>query len=230
MADAPEVGLADAIRATAARLQVDPADLATAISYETAGSFDPWKKGPTTKWGEHRGLIQWGEPQRQQYGVAQDMPVSAQMDAVGKYLTDAGVKPGHGLLDIYSAINAGRVGLYDRSDAAAGGAPGSVRDKVLGMAPHRVRAQLLLDGRLPGSAAAPAAVAAPAAPVEPAPLGFAPVSGGGSDQSLDDLIAAARRIAAEAQRDPIAALAPLNVNYPISRNLARSRALRRSSL
>ena len=45
-----------AIQATAQKLGIDPVDLGTAISYETAGTFDPWKAGPTTQWGQHRGL------------------------------------------------------------------------------------------------------------------------------------------------------------------------------
>lgn len=139
--------LADAIKASSTRLGVDPQDLATAMSYETAGTFDPWKKGPTTKWGEHRGLIQWGEPQRAKYGVTQDMPVTAQVEAAERYLKDAGVKPGMGLLDIYSAINAGGVGRYDRLDAAAGGAPGTVKDKVeTQMEAHKAKAAALLGG------------------------------------------------------------------------------------
>lgn len=137
--------LAQAIQVTAGKLGIDPLDLATAISYETGGTFDPWQKGPTTKWGEHRGLIQWGEPQRQKYGVTEDMPVPAQVEAAGQYLVDAGVKPGMGLMDIYSAINAGRVGLYNRSDAAAGGAPGTVADKVNNqMGGHRKKAEAML--------------------------------------------------------------------------------------
>jgi hypothetical protein len=139
--------LAQAIQATAGKLGIDPIDLATAISYETAGTFDPWKAGPTTKWGQHRGLIQWGEPQRQKYGVTEDMPVPAQVEAAGRYLTDAGVQPGMGLMDIYSAINAGRVGLYNRSDAHNGGAPGTVADKVNNqMAGHRKKAEALFGG------------------------------------------------------------------------------------
>jgi hypothetical protein len=139
--------LAQAITATAGKLGIDPIDLATAISYETAGTFDPWKAGPTTKWGQHRGLIQWGEPQRQKYGVTEDMPVPAQVEAAGRYLVDAGVQPGMGLMDIYSAINAGKVGLYNRSDAHAGGAPGTVADKVNNqMAGHRKKAEALFGG------------------------------------------------------------------------------------
>lgn len=137
----------DGIVQTASALGVDPVDLATAISYETAGTFDPTKAGPTTKWGKHRGLIQFGEPQAQQYGVNWDDPVGSQLGengAVAKYLRSTGVKPGMGLLDIYSAINSGGVGRYNASDAAAGGAPGTVRDKVEEqMAGHRAKALAL---------------------------------------------------------------------------------------
>lgn len=60
-------------------------------------------------------------------------PIASQLGAdkaIAKYLKAAGVRPGMGLLDIYSAINAGGVGRYDASDAHAGGAPGTVSDKV----------------------------------------------------------------------------------------------------
>lgn len=145
-----------AILATSGHLGIAPIDLATAMSYETAGTFDPWKRGPTTKWGTHRGLIQWGEPQARQYGVSEETPVADQVAAAGRYLQDRGVKPGHGLLEIYSAINAGGVGdeFYGRSDAHAGGAPGTVRDKVQDqMAGHRRNAQGLLGQMLTPEAA-----------------------------------------------------------------------------
>lgn len=162
--------LRDAVLAESQARGIHPSDLLTAISYETAGTFDPWKKGPTTKWGQHAGLIQWGEPQRQKYGVTPDMSITDQVKAAGRYLDDAGVKPGMGLLDIYSAINAGRVGLYDRSDAAAGGAPGTVADKVASqMFGHRAKANALLGNEF--SAAAPA-------PSMPAPQQVAGTSGG----------------------------------------------------
>ena len=136
--------LVRSIRSTAEEIGINPVDLATAISYETGGTFDPWKRGPTTKWGQHRGLIQWGEPQRAQYGVTQDSTPEQQMAAVGQYLRDRGVKPGMGLLDVYSAINAGRVGRYGASDEKAGGAPGNVADKVASMGDHRARAARFL--------------------------------------------------------------------------------------
>lgn len=142
--------LKSGIASTAEALGINPIDLATAISYETAGTFDPAKKGPTTQWGQHRGLIQFGEPQAQKYGVNWDDPLGSQLGpegAVAKYLRDTGVKPGMGMLDIYSAINAGGVGRYNASDANNGGAPGTVRDKVeQQMAGHRAKALALFGG------------------------------------------------------------------------------------
>lgn len=133
---------------TANSLGIDPIDLATAISYETAGTFDPTKAGPTTQWGRHRGLIQFGEPQARRHGVDWDNPVASQLGpngAVASYLRQAGVEEGMGLLDVYSAINAGRVGRYNASDANNGGAPGTVADKVRDqMAGHRRNALALL--------------------------------------------------------------------------------------
>lgn len=133
---------------TAKALGINPIDLATAISYETAGTFDPTKKGPRTQWGRHQGLIQFGEPQAKKYGVNWDDPVGSQLGpqgAVANYLRDTGVKPGLGMMDIYSAINAGGVGRYGASDANNGGAPGNVADKVNNqMGPHRDKATAFL--------------------------------------------------------------------------------------
>lgn len=135
---------------TARAIGANPIDLATVISYETGGSFDPLQFGPTTQWGRHRGLIQFGEPQARQYGVNWDDPLGSQLGpngAIANYLRDRGYRPGMGILDLYSTINAGAPGLYDRSDANNGGAPGTVRDKVeQQMEGHRRRATSLLGG------------------------------------------------------------------------------------
>lgn len=184
------------IISAAQRLGIDPVDLATAISYETGGTFDPAKKGPTTKWGQHEGLIQMGEPQRKQYGYNSDGPLAGNMEAVTRYLQDRGVKPGMGMMDIYSTINAGAPGLYNRSDTAAGGAPGTVADKVnnqmwnhrknaldlLGLGPQTGQVQTVPLPAIPGTEMAPGpqtipvgmtlnsspvAAAAPATPATP---------------------------------------------------------------
>lgn len=140
--------LRSGIISTAKALGIDATDLATAISYETAGTFNPTKRGPRTQWGQHRGLIQFGEPQAKEHGVDWNNPVGSQLGpdgAVASYLRKAGVQPGMGLMDVYSAINAGGVGRYNASDANNGGAPGTVADKVNNqMAGHRQKALALL--------------------------------------------------------------------------------------
>lgn len=133
---------------TAAALGMDPVDLATIISYETGGTFDPQQAGPTTQWGQHRGLIQFGEPQARQYGVDWADPAGSQLGADGaivRYYRENGWQPGMGMLDAYSIVNAGAPGRYNASDANNGGAPGTVQDKVEDqMAGHRQRAMALL--------------------------------------------------------------------------------------
>lgn len=133
---------------TAQAIGADPVDLATAISYETGGTFNPTQAGPRTQWGQHRGLIQFGEPQAKQHGVDWSNPVGSQLGpngAVASYLKSSGFKPGMNFLDLYSTINAGAPGLYNRSDAKNGGAPGTVRDKVeQQMQGHRAKAEALL--------------------------------------------------------------------------------------
>lgn len=98
----------EAVHKAASELGVSTRDLAAIMGYETGGSYDPWQKGPTTKWGTHRGLIQFGEPQRKEYGVSKDQSFEDQLaDSVVAYFKATGVKPGMGLAEMYSAVNAG---------------------------------------------------------------------------------------------------------------------------
>jgi hypothetical protein len=107
--------------------------------------------GPTTQWGQHRGLIQFGEPQAQEYGVDFSSPESALASQLGengaivRYMRAHGFEPGMGFMDFYSTINAGGPGRYGASDANNGGAPGTVADKLNNqMAGHRRNALALL--------------------------------------------------------------------------------------
>lgn len=146
--------IARGIIETAAALKMDPVDLATIISYETGGTFDPTKAGPTTQWGQHRGLIQFGEPQAQQYGVDWANPVASQLGAQGavaNYFRQNGWREGMGMLDAYSIVNAGAPGRYNASDANNGGAPGTVADKVNDqMSGHRQNALQILGSEMQG--------------------------------------------------------------------------------
>lgn len=141
----------DLLVETANALGMHPVDLATIISYETAGTFDPSKAGPTTQWGQHRGLIQWGEPQAEQYGVNWNDPLNSQLGADGavvRYFQDRGWQPGMSLTDAYSIVNAGAPGRYNATDANNGGAPGTVAEKVQNQfGPHRERAMSLFEGQ-----------------------------------------------------------------------------------
>lgn len=158
--------LATAIRAGAAELGIPAEDLATVISYETGGKFSTSIRGGAGN--RHIGLIQFGEEEQRTYGARQGQSPAEQMKAVVAYLKDRGLKPGMGLLDLYSTINAGSPGRYNASDANNGGAPGSVRDKVENqMGGHRDMAYALLGPDGPAPAAAPAAAAARGAGVAP---------------------------------------------------------------
>lgn len=138
---------------TADALGMSPGTLATIISYETGGTFNPMKAGPTTQWGQHRGLIQFGEPQAAEYGADFSSPEAALRSQLGadgavvRYFRKNGWQPGMSELDAYSIVNAGAPGRYNASDANNGGAPGTVADKVKGQfGPHREKAAALLGG------------------------------------------------------------------------------------
>lgn len=183
MASAMNPELAQAIIASSGRLGINPLDLGTAMSYETGGKFDPALWGG--KNGDYLGLIQFGPEERKKYGVHEGQSAGDQVIAAENFLRDRGVKPGMALPDIYSTINAGSPGRYNASDAANGGAPGTVMDKVTQqMGPHRANAARMLGiadagmipqatSALPSSTALPVAGAsqpgAPAAvPAQPA--------------------------------------------------------------
>jgi hypothetical protein len=145
--------LREGILETAAELDIDPVDLATVISFETAGTFSPTQRGPTTQWGQHRGLIQFGEPQAKRHGVDWNDALGSQLGANGaivNYLRSSGFKNGMSGLDLYSTVNAGAPGLYSRSDANNGGTRGDVADKWNNqMGGHRRKAEALMGMSAP---------------------------------------------------------------------------------
>jgi len=139
--------LALAIRREAERIGANPHDFATVISFETGGTFNPWQKGPRTKWGQHIGLIQMGEPQRKKYGYTPDKSVEELVKASADYLVDNGFKAGMGLHQMYATINTGSPHKGHLSDAKNGGTWGSANDKVNHqMHGHRKKAAALLGG------------------------------------------------------------------------------------
>jgi len=216
--------LVDAVRASAARLGVSPSDILTAMSYETGGKLDPNLWGG--KGGNYLGLIQFGPEERAKYGVKEGMPVTEHVNAAENFLRDRGVKPGMGLLDIYSTINAGRPGLYDRSDAGNGGAPGTVADKVATqMVGHRARANSLLgDESSPIPISPPASGgASPSAPVSTTPVA-AGTAGGEANSEAPDYTAIASAIGKASQGaqapTPVAIDTPQPAGLPAAQKLA----------
>jgi hypothetical protein len=225
--------MADYIRRTATNLGINPSDLATAISYETGGKFDQNLWGG--KGGNYLGLIQFGPEEQTKYGVKPGMPLDAHFGAVENFLRDRGVKPGMGMLDLYSTINAGSPGLYNRSDAANGGMPGTVAEKVAEqMAGHRIRANGLLGTNDPigitpavqnaGVAAQPAV--AGVAPGEAAPAATAPADQAAQAGSFDveKLIKAVGGMGGqqkqEDQLQPVQIATPMPAGLPSAQRLA----------
>ncbi|WP_202225721.1 hypothetical protein, partial [Francisella tularensis] len=102
--------------------------------------------GPTTKWGQHFGLIQFGQPQGKKYGVSPESTITEQVIAAGQYLQDAGVKAGDSLANVYAAVLAGDARKVNASDLKAGGVVGNVTEAVGGsqFAAHLAQAEGML--------------------------------------------------------------------------------------
>lgn len=141
MRNRADPSLGPAIIREATRLGIDPVDLATAIGYETVGSFSTDIRGGAGN--KYYGLIQFGPREQTKYGIVPGMTADEQMKKVGDFLQDRKLQPGSGLLDIYSTINAGSPGHYGRSDASGK----TVRQHVAEMQrTYGPKAQALLAG------------------------------------------------------------------------------------
>lgn len=221
-----EPGMVDYIRRTASNLGINPSDLATAISYETGGKFDQNLYGGAG--GKHLGLIQFGPEEQAKYGVKQGMPLDAHFSAVENFLRDRGLKPGMGMFDLYSTINAGRPGLYNASDENKGGMPGTVADKVAEqMAGHRIRANAMLGGENVPANIQPAVQAAGAR--DAGPIAAAPDAQPTQDTAsqagslnLEKLIGAVGKMPQqqEEQLQPVPIAPAMNAGVPAAQRLA----------
>ena len=103
-----------ALRQRAASLGVKPEELLATIGMETGGSYSPSQWGG--KNGGYMGLIQFGGPERKQFGVNDKQSFSEQLGPVQDFLTKRRYKPGMGLDELYSTINAGSPGHAMASD------------------------------------------------------------------------------------------------------------------
>jgi hypothetical protein len=101
------------LRAQAQAKGYNADDLLKAIQYESSGRPDVWGG----KGGDYFGLIQFGPNERKTYAIDTQNPTARnQIDGALRFLGDRGFKPGMGLLDLYSTINAGSPGHYKASD------------------------------------------------------------------------------------------------------------------
>lgn len=97
-----------AVVQAARQLGISPVHLAAVMSLETGGTFSPGIVGG--QGGNYRGLIQFGPNERKTYGYRDGMGFEAQvLGPVVSYLKARGVKPGHGVQEIYAAILTGNV-------------------------------------------------------------------------------------------------------------------------
>jgi murein DD-endopeptidase MepM/ murein hydrolase activator NlpD len=102
---------AQKIKQVAANINADPIDLATLISFETAGTFSPSIRGPVVKGrGRAVGLIQFMPETSRELGTTSEalaqMSQVEQMDYVERYLVKRGFKGGT-LKQLYSTVFAG---------------------------------------------------------------------------------------------------------------------------
>lgn len=98
----------------ASELGLDPVEVAAVISYETAGTFSPTIMGGTG--GNHMGLIQFGQEERQRYEITETSTPEEWTTAILNFMRDRGFRRGMSLLDFYSTINAGSPGRHSASD------------------------------------------------------------------------------------------------------------------
>ena len=127
-----------ALVAAAQKLGVSPLDLATIIGFETAGSYSPSKRGGAG--GNYMGLIQFGGPERKQYGANSGQSFEEQVQGpVVRFFQDRfkGVgrsTQGAGLLDLYRTVLGGNPNANINGKDSFGTSPAS---GVARMGPHR---------------------------------------------------------------------------------------------
>ena len=179
------------LKQAAARDHYNPDDALKVFSYESSNRPDVWGG----KGNKYFGIFQAGPNERAQFGIDTKTPSARnQIDAFGKFLAARGFKPGMGLLDMYSTVNAGSPGHYSASDgngtvashvARMGGAtPMAYSAETATRTPSNITELIgLLDS-----------AKQPAAPSEPTPMpamptgliGVRKAAMGLADESLDE--------------------------------------------
>lgn len=156
---------ASALVTASQQFGLDPLDVATIISYETKGKFDPNIRGGKNN--EHVGLIQFSDENQIKYGIKPGMSIKDQVPAVMQYLRDRGARPGDDITTLYRIINGGnRNAPLSASDG--NGTIGSHVQKML--AEHRGNASRFLGSAQNPRAASTAVTTALATAVSGDPV------------------------------------------------------------
>jgi len=141
---------AQALVNAAKKLGVSPLDLATIISFETSGTFSPSIVGGEAN--KYQGLIQFGPPERAQYGMNRQQTFEEQVQGpVVRYFQDRFARAGKStqgadLLKLYTTV---LTGSPSGSPNAKDVFETSPRSGVAAMGPHRQRAlQVFFGGKL----------------------------------------------------------------------------------
>ncbi|MEG3437702.1 tape measure protein [Pannus brasiliensis CCIBt3594] len=154
------------------QLGLKPEELGAIISWETGGTFNPDKVGGAGN--NYRGLIQFGPPERRQFGVYPGQPFEDQLKSVVAYFQTRGFKPGMGLLRAYATVLGGNPNVNVHARDSFGTSPYSAFLNQLSPGkPHYESARRFLAGALSpgqsgGSGAAGGSTSPP--PVVTAPV------------------------------------------------------------
>lgn len=166
-----EISDREALIASAERMGLPPVHWGGLMSYESGLNPNRWGGAG----GRHVGLIQFGPAEQKAFGVTGNETFQEQLPKAEAFMLSRGYQPGMGLMQAYSTVNAGSPGRLNASDAANGGMPGTVADKVNNQfAPHFKRAAAFLGGDF-----APTMPAGTNDGPPPAPFGFRPPQSGG---------------------------------------------------
>lgn len=187
-----------ALIASASRLGLTPVEWGGLMNYESG--LNPARWGGSG--GRHVGLIQFGPDEQRQFGVTGRETFQEQLPKAEAFLLSRGYKPGMGLLQAYSTVNAGSPNRFNASDAKNGGMPGTVAEKVANQfGPHFKKAAAFLGGEFTPTM--------PAAAGSPAQSGRFGVSGVEPSQAAALMMATPSEPVAEKQTDVLALIAPL---------------------
>ncbi len=129
----------------AAKYGLDATEVAAVMSFESAGTFNPGKKGGDG--GRYQGLIQAGPEERAKYGIDPSLPPEEYAAALIRFFDDRGFKPGMGIEDFYSTILTGSPGNYDRQDSNGTSVRKVIKDITTGA--HRKNAEKWLRAAAP---------------------------------------------------------------------------------